>query len=83
MLLLGIYFVTFRALQGAGDMRTPMLASLAAALGVALPVGYLLIEHSALGPRAMWLTNLAFSSTNTALAVAALRWGRVLPRPAS
>ena len=80
VLLLGVYFVTFRALQGAGDMRMPMLASLAAALFVALPLGWLLIEHTALGPRAMWITNLAFSTTNTALALAALVFGRQVPR---
>jgi putative MATE family efflux protein len=83
VVLLGVYFVTFRALQGAGDMRTPMLASLAAALFVALPLGWLLVEHLELGPRALWITNLAFSTTNTALAVASLVFGRQVPRRAA
>lgn len=82
LLLLAVYFVTFRALQGAGDMRTPMLASLAAAFFVALPVGWVLVEETGLGPRAMWITNLAFSGANTGLAAAALWTGRQVPRRA-
>ncbi len=76
VVLVGIYFVSFRALQGAGDMVAPMLASLAAALLVALPVAWILTTQTELGPRALWIANLAFSATNTALATGWLALGR-------
>jgi putative MATE family efflux protein len=76
VVLIGIYFVSFRALQGAGDMLAPMLASLAAALGVALPLAWILTTHTDLGPRALWIANLAFSATNTALVTGWLALGR-------
>jgi len=76
VVLIGIYFVSFRALQGAGDMLAPMLASLAAALLVALPLAWILTTHTDLGPRALWIANLAFSATNTVLATGWLALGR-------
>ncbi len=76
VVLIGVYFVSFRALQGAGDMLAPMLASLAAALLVALPVAWILTTQTDLGPRALWIANLAFSATNTALATGWLALGR-------
>ncbi|MEX2206790.1 MAG: MATE family efflux transporter [Myxococcota bacterium] len=76
VVLIGIYFVSFRALQGAGDMTTPMLVSLAAAVGVALPVAWILTTQTELGPRALWIANLAFTATNTALATGWLALGR-------
>ncbi len=76
VVLIGIYFVSFRALQGAGDMLAPMLASLAAALLVALPLAAYLTTQTELGPRALWIANLAFSATNTTLATAWLALGR-------
>lgn len=72
----GIYFVSFRALQGAGDMRAPMLASLASVLCVALPVSWFLITRTELGPRAIWISNLAFMATNTLLVTGWLSLGR-------
>jgi len=72
VLLLGVSFVSFRSLQGAGDMRSPLLAAAAAVLFVALPVGWVLIEKTGLGPRALWLTNLSFSGANAMLVVASL-----------
>jgi putative MATE family efflux protein len=76
VVLVGIYFVTFRALQGAGDMATPMVASIASALLVAVPVAWILTTQTDLGPRALWIANLAFTATNTALATGWLALGR-------
>ena len=76
VVLIGIYFVSFRALQGAGDMLAPMIASLVAALLVALPVAWILTTQTELGPRALWIANLAFSATNTLLATGWLALGR-------
>ncbi len=79
VVLIGIYFVSFRALQGAGDMLAPMLASLASALLVALPLAIALTTQTELGVRALWIANLAFSATNTTLAggwLALGRWAR-------
>jgi len=76
VVLVGTYFVSFRALQGAGDMLSPMLASIAAALLVAVPLAWWLTTQTALGPRALWIANLAFSATNTALVTGWLALGR-------
>ena len=76
VVLIGTYFVSFRALQGAGDMLSPMLASIAAALGVAVPLAFWLTNHTDLGPRALWIANLAFSATNATLVTGWLALGR-------
>lgn len=79
VVLIGIYFVSFRALQGAGDMLAPMLASLVSALLVALPLAWFLTTQTDLGPRGLWIANLAFSAANTSLATGWLvhgRWAR-------
>jgi Na+-driven multidrug efflux pump len=49
VMLVGTYFVSFRALQGAGDMLSPMIASIAAALLVALPLALWLTANTSLG----------------------------------
>jgi putative MATE family efflux protein len=77
----GLYFVSFRALQASGDMNTPMLISVGAAVLVGAPLGYYLSTQTQLGATGMWIGNLAYSVTNAALMVGYLltgRWARRL-----
>ncbi len=76
MLLIGLYFVAFRALQGAGDMTAPMLISNGTTLLVTLPLGHFLALHTELGLTGLWIAMLAASGLNTGLTLGWLARGR-------
>ena len=61
----GIYFVAFRTLQAAGDMITPMLISLALALGLGTPLAIYLSSQPEYGASGMWIANIVYSTANT------------------
>jgi putative MATE family efflux protein len=82
LVLHGVYFVAFRALQGAGDMNSPMLISIGVAAVVGAPSGYWLATQTDLGPTGMWIGNLLYSVVNTLLMTAWLLLGRWARRPA-
>ena len=78
------YFVFIRGLQGAGDVRVPMLLSIANALLVTLPLGAWLALPSGLdrGPTGIFEASLVGSVTITLTTGAWLatgRWTRVRP----
>jgi putative MATE family efflux protein len=81
LVLHGLYFVAFRALQGAGDMNSPMVISIAVAATVGVPSGYYLATQTDLGPTGMWIGNLLYSLVNTLLMCAWLLLGRWARRP--
>ena len=72
----GLYFVAFRSLQAAGDMRSPMLISLALAAGLGIPLALALTQRSDLGATGMWIANLAYGVCNTLAMVGWLLTGR-------
>ena len=72
----GIYFVAFRALQAAGDMRSPMRISVTVALLIGAPLGFWLTTYSDLGATGMWIANLVYAVVNTVWMVAQLLRGR-------
>lgn len=76
MTFYGLYFVSFRALQGAGDMSSPMLISLGTAILLGAPLAYYLSTQTDLGPTGMWIGGLVYSITNTALTAGYLARGR-------
>jgi putative MATE family efflux protein len=79
MLFYGFYFVAFRSLQAAGDMRTPMIISVGTALLIGAPLGFLLATRFGLGATGMWIANLTSTSVNALLTVGWLlsgRWAR-------
>jgi len=79
------YFVLFRSLQGAGDVRVPMLISLATSLGVTLPLGLVLVYALGWGPTGAFTATLTGSWVMTALTgawVATGRWTRRAGTPA-
>jgi putative MATE family efflux protein len=69
----GFYFTAFRALQAAGDMRSPMWISIGTALLLGVPLGFALVSHTDLGATGMWVANLAYATVNTALMLLRLR----------
>jgi putative MATE family efflux protein len=79
----GVYFVAFRALQGAGDMNSPMVISIAAAALVGAPCGYYLSTQTGLGPTGMWIGNLTYTLVNTVLMTGWLLTGRWARRATS
>jgi putative MATE family efflux protein len=81
LVLHGLYFVAFRALQGAGDMNSPMVISIAVAATVGAPSGYYLATQTGLGPTGMWIGNLLYCLVNTLLMYAWLLLGRWARRP--
>ena len=77
--LWAFHFVFMRALQGAGDMIVPMLISIAAAVGVTLPLGFGLAEGLGWGPTGVFAATLAgslVSTTANGLYLATGRWTR-------
>jgi Na+-driven multidrug efflux pump len=68
--------VAFRSLQAAGDMRSPMLISLALAAGLGIPLALALTQQSDLGATGMWIANLAYGVCNTVAMVGWLLAGR-------
>jgi Na+-driven multidrug efflux pump len=75
----GLYFVAFRTLQAAGDMRTPMLISVTIAFGVGIPLALLLASRLELGPTGMWIANLVYGALNCAAMLVWLARGRWMP----
>ncbi len=87
---LAFYFVFFRALQGAGDVRVPMLISIAGSLGFTLPLGWVLSRNFEMGPDGLFIASFVgavVSTTSTGLWVATGNWtnarARALERPAA
>lgn len=71
------YFVFFRSLQGAGDVRVPMLLSVGCSLVVTLPLGYALADP--LGPTGIFAASLVGSVVVTLATggwLATGRWAR-------
>jgi len=79
----GLYFVAFRSLQAAGDMRSPMIISLVLAAGLGVPLALVLTQQSELGATGMWIANLAYGVCNTLAMVAWLLTGRWTKRHAA
>ena len=74
----GLYFASFRALQAAGDMVSPMIISVSVA-AIGLPVGWWLATRSGLGATGMWIANMGYAAVNCALTIGWLwagRWAR-------
>jgi len=75
----GFYFVFFRSLQGAGDMRVPMLISLGSTFLVALPLAYFLTHYTDVGRRGLWiaiLVSTAVTTIGTGARIASGHWTR-------
>jgi putative MATE family efflux protein len=72
----GFYFTAFRALQAAGDMRSPMWISIGTALFLGIPLGFALASRTDLGATGMWIANLTYASVNTTLMLLRLRASR-------
>lgn len=75
----GLYFVFFRVLQGAGDVRVPMWISLLNAMGVTLPLGLWLASDwgLGLGPLGVFAATMVGSvvvTGATGLRLASGRW---------
>ena len=79
----GLYFVSFRTLQAAGDMNSPMIISLGVAILLGAPLGYILATQTDLGPTGMWIANLVYATVNSVLMVAWLLTGRWARQPGS
>ena len=74
-----LFFIWFRALQGAGDMLVPMLISVGTALLVSLPLAFLLSAR--IGREGLWIAFLAsavVSTAGTTWRVASGAWTRRL-----
>jgi putative MATE family efflux protein len=65
----GLYFVAFRTLQAAGDMRSPMVISVSSAALVGAPLGWWLATQSGLGATGMWIANLVYAVLNAVLMI--------------
>jgi Na+-driven multidrug efflux pump len=76
MLLYGLYFVAFRTLQASGDMNTPMIISIAAALLFGTPLGLGLASYTELGATGMWIANMAYTGLNAVMMIGWLATGR-------
>lgn len=76
LMFYGVYFVSLRTLQAAGDMNTPMMISVSVALMVGAPLGFGLALYSELGPTGMWIANLCNGALNSTLMVTWLLMGR-------
>lgn len=78
-----LFFIWFRALQGAGDMLVPAMISIGTALFVSLPLAFWL--SSTIGREGLWIAFLAsavVSTAGTTWRVASGAWTRRLaPRP--
>jgi putative MATE family efflux protein len=75
LLFYSVYFVAFRSLQAAGDMRTPMLISIGVVLCVGLPLAYGLAVAVEWGATGMWIANLVNVGVNCMLMVSWLARG--------
>ena len=79
----GFYFISFRALQAAGDMNSPMIISISVALLLGAPLGFWLATRSDLGATGMWIGNLVYAVVNTLVTVGWLLTGRWARRAAA
>jgi Na+-driven multidrug efflux pump len=78
-MLWAFYFVFMRSLQGAGDVMIPMAISLGTTFLVTLPLAWLLVRTTSLGPTGIWRAQLVGSlllTLGTATWVATGRWTR-------
>ncbi len=74
--LMGVQLVVMRSLQGAGDFLVPMAISLGGALLVSVPLGYLAVFATDLGPRGLWGASLVGGAVATVAMVSWLATGR-------
>jgi Na+-driven multidrug efflux pump len=72
----GFYFIAFRTLQAAGDMRAPMLISVATAALLGAPLGFYLSTQTDAGASGMWLANFVYAAVNCTITVSWLLLGR-------
>jgi putative MATE family efflux protein len=72
----GVYFVSFRTLQAAGDMRSPTVISVGLAAFLGAPLAWFLSHRGDLGATGMWIANLVYAVANTALTVGWMLTGR-------
>lgn len=75
----GLYFASFRALQAAGDMRSPMIISIGVAFLLGIPLALYLTSRPEFGASGMWIANLAYALVNAVLMIGWLwtgRWAR-------
>jgi putative MATE family efflux protein len=72
----GFYFIAFRTLQAAGDMRSPMVISIATAGLLAVPLGYVLATRTEFGASGMWIASFVYAAVNCAITVGWLLCGR-------
>ncbi len=72
----GLYFASFRALQAAGDMRSPMIISIGVAFLLGIPLALFLTRDPTYGATGMWIANLAYASVNSILMIGWLLTGR-------
>jgi len=80
---LAFYFVFFRALQGAGDVRVPMLISIGGSLFFTLPLGWGLSSTLGWGPDGLFISSFigaAVSTLATGAWVATGNWTRARTR---
>ncbi len=76
----GLYFASFRALQAAGDMRSPMMISIGVAFLLGIPLGLFLTSREEYGATGMWIANFAYALVNAVLMIGWLwrgRWARM------
>jgi putative MATE family efflux protein len=71
----GLYFASFRSLQAAGDMRSPMIISICVALFLGVPLA-LVLTRTDLGATGMWIANLTYALVNALLMIGWLLRGR-------
>jgi putative MATE family efflux protein len=84
LLFYSVYFVAFRSLQAAGDMRAPMLISIGVVLCVGGPLAYGLAVVGDWGATGMWIANLVNGGVNCSLMVLWLargHWARTPSAP--
>jgi putative MATE family efflux protein len=81
--LMGVQLVVMRCLQGAGDFFVPMLISLGGALLLGLPLAYLSVRATDLGPAGLWSANLVAAGLSTIASACWLATGRWTERAAA
>jgi Na+-driven multidrug efflux pump len=87
LVVYAFYFISFRALQAAGEMNAPMVISFGNVVLLATPLSYYLAIETGLGAAGIWIGYLTYVVVNTAMTTAYLlsgRWARILrSRPAA
>ncbi|MEE2678602.1 MAG: MATE family efflux transporter [Myxococcota bacterium] len=77
----GFYFVFFRSLQGAGDMRVPMLISVGSTFLVSLPLAFFLTQYTDVGRQGLWIAILVSTAVTTLGTGARIASGQWTHRP--